>query len=109
MVPMRSVIVAAGVALAAVVLGAPGPLEQGACMNDVKALCGSVQPGGGRIRECMSEHRAGLSAACKTAIADRVLERTEHRGAGGAGGAAIRSVPGAAGAAALRPMPEPGN
>ena len=48
---------------------------RGACMNDVKTLCGSVQPGGGRIRECMREHRAELSSQCKLAIADRMLER----------------------------------
>lgn len=106
MVPMRSVIVAAGLAIAAVVLGAPGPLEQGACMNDIKTLCGSIQPGGGRIRECMSEHRAGLSAACKMAIADRILERAEHRGSGPV---AIRSVPGGGGSAAVRPLPDAGN
>jgi hypothetical protein len=48
-------------------------------MNDVKTLCGSVQPGGGRIRECMREHRAQLSNACKVAIADRMLERKQNR------------------------------
>jgi hypothetical protein len=44
-------------------------------MSDVKAMCGSVQPGGGRIKDCMREHRAELSNACKLAIADRMLER----------------------------------
>lgn len=53
-----------------------GPLH-GACMNDVKQLCASVQPGGGRIRDCMKEHRAQLSTECKVAIADRMLE---HQG-----------------------------
>ena len=56
----------------------PGPIR-GACMNDVKSLCGSVQPGGGRIRECMREHRAQLSSGCKLAIADRMLERKQNR------------------------------
>jgi hypothetical protein len=40
----------------------PGPLHE-ACRNDVKALCGSVQPGEGRIRNCMREHRTQLSNA----------------------------------------------
>src|ERR1700733_8116127 len=40
---------------------------QGACASDVKSLCGSVQPGGGRIRDCMREHRAQLSNNCKLA------------------------------------------
>jgi hypothetical protein len=52
----------------------PGPMR-GACMGDIKALCGSIQPGGGRIRDCMKEHRAQLSDKCKLAIADRMLER----------------------------------
>jgi Cysteine rich repeat len=55
-------------------LAEPGPLH-GACASDIKALCGSIQPGGGRIRDCMKEHRAQLSNTCKLAIADRMLER----------------------------------
>ena len=57
----------------------PGPVR-GACMNDIKTLCGSVQPGGGRIRECMREHRTQLSNGCKLAIADRMLERKQNKG-----------------------------
>lgn len=40
---------------------------QSACGSDVKALCSSVQPGGGRIRDCMKQHRSQLSPACKAA------------------------------------------
>ena len=56
----------------------PG-LLRGACGEDMKALCGSVQPGGGRLRDCMREHRAQLSNACKVAIADRMLERSASK------------------------------
>jgi hypothetical protein len=63
-------------------MAAPGLLK-GACGDDMKALCGSVQPGGGRIRDCMREHRAQLSNACKIAIADRMLERTTNKAANG--------------------------
>ena len=63
-------------------MAAPGLLK-GACGDDMKALCGSVQPGGGRIRDCMREHRAQLSNACKIAIADRMLERTANKAANG--------------------------
>jgi Cysteine rich repeat len=52
----------------------PGALR-GACRDDMKALCGSIQPGGGRLRDCMREHRTQLSSTCKIAIADRMLER----------------------------------
>jgi hypothetical protein len=68
-----------------------GPM-QGACKADIQSLCGSVQPGGGRIRDCMREHRAQLSAACKVAIADRMLERAGHRNAN-ASGPGITAVP----------------
>ncbi len=80
----------AGVLVPVLALAEPGPL-QGPCMSDVKALCGTVQPGGGRIRDCMKEHRAQLSTACKVAIADRMLERVRNQPA--AASAAIRSVP----------------
>jgi len=62
-------------------LAEPGLHE--ACRNDLKALCGSVQPGGGRIRDCMREHRGQLSNACKLAIADRMLERSASKPASG--------------------------
>jgi hypothetical protein len=59
-------------------MAGPGSLHK-ACRNDVKALCGSVQPGEGRIRNCMREHRTQLSNACKLAIADRMLERGANK------------------------------
>jgi len=68
-----------------------GPLR-GACKADIQSLCGSVQPGGGRIRDCMREHRAQLSATCKVAIADRMLERAGHRNAN-ASGPGVTPVP----------------
>ena len=61
-------------------LAEPGS-GQGACKNDLQTLCAGVQPGGGRIRDCMKEHRAQLSASCKIAIADRMLDRAgQHPG-----------------------------
>ncbi len=78
-----------------------GPI-QGACGSDLKAMCGSVQPGGGRVRDCMREHRAELSAACKIAIADRMLERGRGQTAGNQ---AVGTRP--AGAfVGIRPVPE---
>jgi hypothetical protein len=46
-----------------------------ACAADVKSLCGEVKHGGGAIMRCMAEHRANVSAGCKTAMADAQLER----------------------------------
>jgi len=71
------VLVAIGVFVPALAMAQSGPM-QGACAGDVKALCGSVEPGGGHIRECMKEHRAELSDGCKQALAERRQER--HRG-----------------------------
>jgi hypothetical protein len=83
-------VVAAGVLVPVLALAEGGPVRE-ACMNDIKSLCGSIQPGGGRIRECMKEHRAQLSMTCKAAIGDRALEHGRSQSAGGS--AAIRSVP----------------
>jgi hypothetical protein len=83
-------VVAAGVFVPMLALAEPGPMR-GACMSDIKTLCASIQPGGGRVRDCMREHRAQLSIACKAAIADRMLERGHSQSAGAS--AVIRSVP----------------
>jgi hypothetical protein len=83
-------VVLAAVFVPVLAVAEPGPL-QGGCMSDMKALCGSIQPGGGHIRDCMREHRAQLSMACKAAIADRMLERGRNPSAGTS--AAIRPVP----------------
>jgi hypothetical protein len=42
----------------------------GACKEDEQKFCGSVQPGGGNIRDCMKQHEADLSQACKDNIAE---------------------------------------
>lgn len=36
-----------------------------ACGGDVRSLCGGVQPGGGRIVQCLATRAASLSPACK--------------------------------------------
>jgi hypothetical protein len=81
--------IAAVTLLPSLVFAGPGPLQE-ACRNDVKTLCGSIQPGGGRIRDCMMEHRAQISNSCKLAIAERILERSANRSANGAAGGAAR-------------------
>jgi hypothetical protein len=81
MLALRALVVSIGLIAPTLASAQSGPLH-GACQNDIKAMCGSVQPGGGRIRECMKERRAQLSVACKLAIADRMLEH-EHKKAAG--------------------------
>ena len=40
----------------------------GACASDVKSLCAGVQPGGGKIRECLKTNLKGLSEGCQTVV-----------------------------------------
>ena len=40
-----------------------------ACGGDVRALCGGVAPGGGRIARCLATKAASLSPACKEVLA----------------------------------------
>jgi hypothetical protein len=40
-----------------------------ACGGDVRALCGGVAPGGGRIMQCLATQAASLSPACKDVLA----------------------------------------
>ncbi|HLK93621.1 MAG TPA: cysteine rich repeat-containing protein [Polyangia bacterium] len=55
---------------------APPPDDEGAaraklreaCHDDVARLCAGVEPGGGRIRECLRAHVEQLSDGCKLAI-----------------------------------------
>jgi hypothetical protein len=40
-----------------------------ACGADVRALCGGVQPGGGRIIRCLAVQSGALSPACRSVLA----------------------------------------
>jgi hypothetical protein len=40
-----------------------------ACSGDVRALCGGVAPGGGRIVQCLATRAASISPACKDVLA----------------------------------------
>jgi len=39
-----------------------------ACRDDIKQLCPGVQPGGGRIKQCLKDNAAKVSDGCKQAI-----------------------------------------
>jgi Cysteine rich repeat len=57
---MRSVLVAA-----AVVFALPAAAADHPCKADVEKFCAGVQPGQGRVLQCLEQHEADLSAACK--------------------------------------------
>lgn len=44
-----------------------GALRQ-ACAADVKALCPGVQPGGGRLKQCLRENAAKVSPGCREGL-----------------------------------------
>jgi hypothetical protein len=44
----------------------------GACLKDAKAQCPGVQPGGGKIRECLKTHVKDLSDECKDVLVKAV-------------------------------------
>ena len=40
----------------------------GACLSDAKALCAGVQPGGGKIRDCLKTQVKNLSEGCQAVV-----------------------------------------
>jgi hypothetical protein len=78
----------AALALAAsLVLGGAALAEGGkaavhaACQADLTKLCDGVQPGGGRIMQCLKTHKDEISAPCKSAIAERMSEKRAAKAA----------------------------
>lgn len=39
---------------------------QASCQDDIQKFCGDVKPGQGRVRDCLKEHSAQVSADCKS-------------------------------------------
>ena len=44
----------------------------GACLKDAKAQCPGVEPGGGKIRDCLKSHIKDLSDECKDVLVKAV-------------------------------------
>jgi hypothetical protein len=51
----------------------------GACVADIKKVCGSIEPGGRRIATCLKERVADLSDVCKARMAELAVARTTCR------------------------------
>jgi Cysteine rich repeat len=65
----------------------PPPAQGGstvreACQADVQKFCPGVQPGGGRIRECIAAHKDELSPACRDALQSARARRPGAKGEG---------------------------
>ena len=67
---MRISIIAASAVVATVLLApaaraADEPQGRGACRTDVEKLCKGVEPGQGRIAQCLKDKEAEVSPGCK--------------------------------------------
>lgn len=38
------------------------------CRPDIERLCPNVEPGGGRIKECLKKHKEQISVGCAQAL-----------------------------------------
>ncbi|HEY5101233.1 MAG TPA: cysteine rich repeat-containing protein [Steroidobacteraceae bacterium] len=86
------------IAMSAFAADAPPPPANSvaaACKQDIHALCKDIQPGEGRVKECMKAHRDQLSPGCKSAIKESRREKSEQ-------------APGAPAASAPPANPPPG-
>ncbi|HKR88446.1 MAG TPA: cysteine rich repeat-containing protein [Phenylobacterium sp.] len=54
--------------------GEEGMLRQ-ACSGDVQTLCPGIQPGGGKLKQCLREHADKVSPGCKEAMRAAKTER----------------------------------
>jgi hypothetical protein len=52
------------------VSGAMAQSGAGACVADIKKVCGSIEPGSRRIATCLKERLADLSDVCKARVAE---------------------------------------
>ncbi|MEW5421996.1 cysteine rich repeat-containing protein [Amorphus sp. 3PC139-8] len=41
-----------------------------ACKADIQSLCSGVQPGGGRVGQCLQQNADKLSSGCKTKLSE---------------------------------------
>jgi hypothetical protein len=51
----------------------------GACENDIQQFCTGVNPGGGRIAQCLKQHESELSSTCKAELAHARSMRQSNR------------------------------
>jgi len=69
MVSMLKSVLAVSAALLLFGSAASAQSRARACVDDIKKLCASVQPGEGRIAGCLNEHLSDLSEPCQNLLA----------------------------------------
>jgi len=85
LIPLFSVCLFSGAVLAQEAASSPASSTvRQACQADIQKLCAGVQPGGGRIRACIAEHRDELSPACHDALVSARAHRAGARNNGAA-------------------------
>ena len=61
--------------------GGPGGKARQACALDAKTFCSDVQPGGGRVMDCLQDHYKEISDACYS-VMEKMAARGGHQGGG---------------------------
>jgi len=59
--------------------GGGGSAARSACRDDAKKFCSDVQPGGGRIINCLEDHSKEVSDACYDVL-QKFEDRKKHGG-----------------------------
>jgi Cysteine rich repeat len=60
--------------VASCLLGVPATAQAGLedirtyCMSDLKRLCKGIEPGGGRLIQCLKGHKKEMSVGCAQAL-----------------------------------------
>jgi hypothetical protein len=72
------VVVAALLAAIGSVSAAQDSAGQGACRADAQKLCKDVEPGQGRVAQCLKEHESQVSSECKAHM-DKMHEAMQAR------------------------------
>src|SRR5579872_4786533 len=89
---MKMIFYSLAILIASTLLSSPAEARSGACTREILDHCSTVEPGGGRIYQCLMKHSAELSPGCKE-ILQKWLEShpQEVQGQGQKGNGALQT------------------